>query len=94
MKISFYDYCIECGREYLLDEWHPLKNGTNTPQNTAKTSRKIIWWRCSKGHEWQTQAASRLFGTACPECYRNKQETKKLKNLLIKGEKNEKRNKK
>ncbi|NLE03836.1 MAG: zinc-ribbon domain-containing protein [Crenarchaeota archaeon] len=78
MKISFYEYCIESGREYLLAEWDPVKNGSRTPQNTAKNSRCHIWWKCSNGHKWQTQAASRLFGTGCPECYRIKRaETKK-----------------
>lgn len=82
MKISFYEYSIESGREYLLDEWNPLKNGTNTPKNTAKTSRKKIWWKCSCGHEWQTQAISRLSGTKCPECYRIKQEQKKNQKIV------------
>jgi len=78
LKISFSDYCKESSREYLINEWHPAKNGTNTPQNTAKTSRKIIWWKCDHGHEWQTQAASRLYGTGCPYCYRIKQEQKRI----------------
>lgn len=77
MKISFYDYCIECGREYLLKEWHPQKNGVLTPQNTAKTSRKVIWWQCENGHDWKTQVVSRIYGTRCPECYRLKQEERK-----------------
>lgn len=82
MKISFYAYCIESGREYLLEEWDPLKNGANTPQNTAKTSHKIIYWKCPSGHERQTQAISRLLGTRCPECYKIKQEQKKNKKLI------------
>ena len=76
MKISFFDYCIESGRDYLLEQWHPDKNGMNTPKNTAKTSRKMIFWKCTFGHEWQTQAVSRIYGTGCPECYRIKQEEK------------------
>lgn len=77
MKISFYEYCKEFGKEYLLHEWDPVKNGKNTPLNTAKNSRKIIFWRCEKGHVWQTQAVSRLSGTGCPECYRLCQEEKR-----------------
>lgn len=81
MKISFYEFCIESGREYLLKEWHSSKNKTLTPYNTAKTSRKIVWWKCGRGHEWQTQAASRLSGTGCPKCYSLKlKEKRKIKN--------------
>lgn len=82
MKISFYEYCIESGREYLIEEWDPLKNGANTPQNTAKTSRKEIWWKCQCGHEWQTQAISRLSATRCPECYKQKQQQKKTQKTI------------
>lgn len=77
MKISIYDYCRETGREYLLSQWHPTKNGVLTPQTVAKTSRQIIWWRCEKGHEWCTQAVSRINGTGCPECYKLKLEEKR-----------------
>lgn len=84
MKISFFQYCKESGSEYLLEQWDAGKNGQDTPHNTAKTSRKIIRWKCDKGHEWQTQAVSRLSGTGCPECYRIRQEKKrKLKNKKI-----------
>lgn len=81
MLISFYDYCKESGREYLLKEWHKTNNGENTPHNTAKTSRNIIFWKCEKGHEWQTQAVSRINGTGCPECYRIKQEEKRKERI-------------
>lgn len=77
MKVSLYQYCVEFGKEYLLSEWHPLKNAPSTPQNTAKTSRKRVWWVCECGHQWQTQVASRLGGTLCPFCYRLKLEEKR-----------------
>lgn len=80
MKISFHDFCISSGRLYLLEQWHPTKNGELTPKNVGKSSNKIIWWRCEYGHEWRTQANSRTKGTGCPECYRQKMEQKRWTN--------------
>jgi hypothetical protein len=32
-------------------------------------SNKKYWWRCSRGHDWQTAVRNRaLVGTACPLC--------------------------
>ncbi|UQT48905.1 zinc-ribbon domain-containing protein [Flavonifractor plautii] len=35
---------------------------------TAGTRRKV-WWRCDKGHEWQASVLSRTsLGNGCPVC--------------------------
>lgn len=52
----------------LARQWHPTKNGTLTPQEMVTGSHRKIWWRCEKGHEWQTTVASRLNGAGCPVC--------------------------
>lgn len=66
---SFRQYCEENPRvSYLLTQWHPTKNGALTPDSISQSSRMPVWWLCRKGHEWQTQAASRLGGTGCPMC--------------------------
>ena len=33
--------------------WHPTKNKLLNPNLIIPSSRKLIWFRCPKGHEWQ-----------------------------------------
>lgn len=57
----------------IASEWHPIKNGNLTPLDvTSKSSRKV-WWKCSKGHEWQATVASRTSGGGCPVCVKNEE---------------------
>jgi very-short-patch-repair endonuclease len=62
----------------FVDEWHPTKNGVNTPDNISYGNRTIkIWWICKSGHEWSSTANKR-FGNVkrrgeksiktCPHC--------------------------
>ena len=54
---------------HLIKEWHPIKNGDLKPEELLKGSHKIIWWICSKGHEWKTIAKTRtISGNNCPFC--------------------------
>ena len=52
----------------LSEEWHPIKNGSLTPNDVTKGTHKKIWWICEKGHEWETSIHNRLKGTGCPYC--------------------------
>lgn len=52
----------------LAAEWHPKKNGTLTPRDLSAGTRRKVWWRCKKGHEWYASVASRANGTGCPVC--------------------------
>ena len=74
--------CPICaGREVLADyndlakvmpeiakEWDYELNGSLTPHDVTKSSGKKVWWRCSKGHKWQTSVAIRTRGSGCPYC--------------------------
>ena len=52
----------------IAKQWHSTKNADLKPENVlAGTSRKI-WWRCDKGHEWETKCSDRNFGYGCPSC--------------------------
>lgn len=52
----------------LAGEWHPVRNGSLTPDTvTAATARKV-WWKCKTGHEWQATINSRSGGRNCPYC--------------------------
>ena len=35
-------------------------------------SRKKVWWRCSRGHEWEATPNNRTCGTGCPYCFNEK----------------------
>ena len=63
------DYCIKEGKEYLLEEWDDLKNLPFTPETVSIGSTIPVWWKCEKGHSWQTQVRSRSKTlTRCPNC--------------------------
>lgn len=52
----------------IAAQWHPVKNGKLTPQDVVPGTRRKVWWRCEKGHEWQAAVASRVNGMGCPVC--------------------------
>ena len=52
----------------LTLEWDYEKNGNLTPENFSANSHEKVWWKCSKGHEWQATIASRNNGRRCPYC--------------------------
>ena len=53
----------------LAKEWHYEKNSGLTPADVMPNSDKKVWWRCSKGHEWQASIGSRNRGNGCPFCH-------------------------
>lgn len=53
---------------HLLQEWHPTLNGMHDPSEFVKSTKQKVWWKCTKGHEWQTTIASRIQGRGCPVC--------------------------
>ena len=55
----------------LVKEWHPVKNGTLTPDKVRPHSPLKIWWLCPKGHEYQASVGNRnrpSKGRGCPYC--------------------------
>ena len=53
---------------HLAKEWHPTKNSELAPHNVSQGSGKKVWWKCSKGHEWEASIYSRTRGDGCPYC--------------------------
>ena len=53
-------------------EWNYEKNGDLKPENVTSGSHKKVWWKCNKGHEWQTTINSRSSGNNCPYCSNKK----------------------
>jgi DNA-directed RNA polymerase subunit RPC12/RpoP len=52
----------------LAAEWNYEKNGGLTPGDVPNGTHRKVWWRCSKGHEWEAQIISRIRGCGCPCC--------------------------
>ena len=65
----------------IAGEWNFEKNGSLKPEALTAGSRKKVWWKCSKGHEWQATIASRKSGNGCPYCS-GRQAIKGLSDLL------------
>ncbi len=52
----------------IAKEWNYEKNNGLTPIDVMPNSGKKVWWKCSKGHEWQAIIAGRNRGAGCPYC--------------------------
>lgn len=55
---------------FLVEQFHPIKNGSDTVETITIKSAKKVWWLCDKGHEWQARPFHRTAkgdGT-CPIC--------------------------
>lgn len=53
----------------IASEWDYEKNLGLTPFDVIPGSNKRVWWKCSKGHEWQTTVVARTArGSGCPKC--------------------------
>ena len=52
----------------LVKEWHSTKNGNLKPTEITYKSKKKVWWKCSKGHEYEAAICNRSNGSGCPYC--------------------------
>ncbi len=63
----------------LLEDWDYENNILLPTQTVAGTSKKIFW-KCHKcGHMWQASGATRVKGTGCIKCYRERRHMTKSK---------------
>ena len=52
----------------LIEEWDFSKN-VISPNEISAGCHKKVWWKCSKGHEWQSTIYNRAEnGSGCPIC--------------------------
>ena len=58
----------------LVIEWNYEKNQPLLPTTVVGGGHKKVWWRCSKGHEWQAVIKNRIKGIGCPYCNGSKTE--------------------
>lgn len=52
----------------LATEWNYERNSGLMPMDVLPNSNKKVWWKCSKGHEWQSTVANRNNGNGYPYC--------------------------
>ena len=54
----------------IAAEWDYEKNGKLDPSCIAPATHTKIWWKCEKGHSWQSAPYSRTgaLGSGCPYC--------------------------
>ena len=52
----------------LMAEWNWEKNNELgfDPIFLTCGSKKKVWWKCSKGHEWLAEVKNRNIGIGCP----------------------------
>ena len=55
----------------LIKEWVYEKNDVK-PEDMKAFSHNIVWWKCSKGHEWKARISHRTNGVGCPYCKNKK----------------------
>lgn len=61
----------DLGTKYpdIAKEWDYDANGELTPNLVLPGYSKKVWWKCSKGHSWQTTINQRTSNnTGCPYC--------------------------
>ncbi len=57
-------------RPDIAHHWHPVKNGSLTPENVTPVSKRKVWWECYKGHEWVDVIRARTkYNNDCPYCF-------------------------
>lgn len=55
----------------LVSEWNYEKNTTLQPSQITTSSNRKVWWKCSRGHEWESSPNNRR-RTGCPYCANQK----------------------
>jgi len=65
--------CLATKRPDLVDEWFQEKNGSFTPYNVGTGTEFKAWWKCKKGHVWQSYIYTRTGPgkSNCPYCSHN-----------------------
>jgi hypothetical protein len=63
--------CLATTHPELAAQWHPIRNGSLTPQNVTFGSSRRVWWRCLTvdEHEWNVSINGRMSNErSCPYC--------------------------
>ena len=67
--IAHKNYNLKTINPSLAKQWHQKKNGLLKPVDVAPNSKRKVWWKCNKGHEWVVSISQRHSGNSgCPYC--------------------------
>ena len=64
------DNCLSSLYPEITLEWNYSKN-TLLPTEVLPNTKKKVWWKCEKGHEWRAWIGDRVKGTKCTQCNYN-----------------------
>lgn len=68
-KKTLYDWCIENGRQDILEQWDYTKNIDVTPKTISYGSGRKVWWICKIcGYEWTRSPDDSHKKQGCPVC--------------------------
>ena len=68
IKLYYIENSVAFKNPELVKEWNSEKNGDLKPEMFSSGSNIKVWWKCSKGHEWQALITNRSKGIGCPYC--------------------------
>jgi len=60
--------CLDITHPALSVEWDYEKNEDITPDKVTLGSDCKVWWKCAKGHSYQSAVSNRVAGKGCPIC--------------------------
>lgn len=69
---SFLKWCEENNKLSLLEEWDYESNKDITPDNISYSSRKLVNFKCNKGHTYHSSMANKTKLSKCPICSNKK----------------------
>lgn len=56
----------------VLEQWDFEKNVDVSPNQVTQFSKKVVWWKCEKGHSWQQAVqvitSEQTVKSGCPYC--------------------------
>lgn len=68
-SVSLQQWCRDHHREDLIQEWNYERNNGISPDSVSHGVSIKVWWKCKKGHEWETRVSHRTgSNSGCPFC--------------------------
>lgn len=66
LLVDYNDLCFKYPE--LISDWNFERNNLN-PYDVIYSASQKVWWKCKKGHEWETSVVSRTkLKSGCPYC--------------------------
>ncbi len=52
----------------VIELWNFKRNLDISPEEVTPFSARRVWWKCDRGHEWQSMISNISSGSGCPTC--------------------------